>query len=334
MVLADTHPKQVKLRTTILLINLGTPEKPSYFSILSFLREFLSDKRVININKLLWYPILYGFILPFRSYSSSKKYAQVFTKKGMPLAYLSKQLQKKVNNEIQRHHDETEVKLCMRYGKNNIKSTLNSIKKIPHKELIVIPLFPQYSATTSASIFDEVAKSLKQWNFIPNYRFIRDYCNEKAYIQALITSIQEHWNKNKQGEILLFTYHGLPEKNLLNGDPYSCYCHKTTRLVTEGLNLPPDRFKTVFQSRFGPTQWLKPYTEETLIEMANRGIKRIDIIAPSFAVDCLETIDEIKREYGEVFINHGGKSLNYIEALNDSNQHISLITNIIKKVIS
>lgn len=334
MIQSKKKSKNIQLQTTIILINLGTPKKSSYFSTLTFLREFLSDKRVININKLLWYPILYGFILPFRSYSSSKKYAKIATKEGMPLAYISEQLQKKVNNEIQRNHAATEVRLCMRYGENNIKSTLNSIKKIPHKELIIIPLFPQYSATTTGSIFDEVAKSLQAWNFIPNYRFIRDYCNEKEYIDALATSIQKHWDRKGRGEILLFTYHGLPEKNLVNGDPYSCYCHKTTRLVAETLNLPTDRFKTVFQSRFGPSQWLKPYTEETIIEMAARGIKKIDIIAPSFAVDCLETIDEIKREYNEEFIKHGGESLNYIDALNDSNQHISLITNIIKKVIS
>lgn len=327
------NKERVTLQTSILLVNLGTPKSASYFSTMRFLREFLSDNRVVGISRYIWYPILYGFILPFRSYASSNKYKRIETEDGMPLEYITKALYKKVKAGIESGLADTKVYYAMRYGENSIAGVLEALKSIPHKELIILPLFPQYSATTTGSIFDEVARALQTWSFIPNYRFIGGYADDMNYIQGLSESIKEHWQKSKRSEMLLFTYHGLPEKNLINGDPYYCYCQKTTRLVAESLGLKDGTYQTVFQSRFGPNRWLQPYTESVIEDMAKRGIKEIDIIAPSFAVDCLETIDEITREYQEVFTHHGGKNLYYIDALNDTDRHAHIITKIISAAI-
>lgn len=328
---AKKHRQKPEQQTTILLVNLGTPAKPTYFSTMFFLREFLSDRRVIKITKWLWYPILYGFILPFRSQGSKKKYALIHTQAGMPLMQISSALHKEVKAYIEEKHPKAKVLLAMRYGQNQIQSVLASLKKIPQEKLIILPLFPQYSATTTASIFDAVSESLKQWDFLPNYQFIRDYCNRSDYISALVKSIEKHWKLHGKGELLLFSYHGLPQSSLDSGDPYYCYCQKTSRLVAQQLSLPESRHKTVFQSRFGPSQWLKPYAEETLIQLAKSGIQAIDIIAPSFSVDCLETLDEIQREYQEVFEEHGGKKINYVPALNDSKDAVKLISNILEE---
>ena len=326
----NASPHKVKLQTSIIMVNLGTPEKPTYLATMRFLREFLSDRRVINITKLLWYPILYGFILPFRSQSAKNKYKKIHTAKGMPLTYLSKKLYDGVKRNIESQNNHTKVYLAMRYGQDNIEKTLKSIQPLSHQKIIILPMFPQYSATTTASIFDEVARCMKRWNFLPNYHFIRDYCNHEGYIKALANSIRTHWKSHKKAQKILFSYHGLPEQNLANGDPYSCYCHKTTRLVAQELGLGVDDYETVFQSRFGPSQWLKPYTEDTIISLAKSGTKTLDMIAPSFAVDCLETIDEISREYQEIFQENGGSTIQYIPALNDSNDAINLMTSIIE----
>ena len=330
-----THPQHVKkLRDTVLLVNLGTPEKPTYLSTMRFLREFLSDRRVINIPKWIWYPILYGFILPFRSRSAMLKYRLIAPEGEMPLLKYSTALCEAVRRKLNTTASNIHVELAMRYGSMSIDATLKRLKDIPHRHLIIIPLFPQYSATTSASIFDEVARSLKKWNFLPQLTFVRDYCNETGYIDALATSINQHWKKNPRAEKLLMTYHGLPEINHINGDPYACYCHKTSRLLAEKLELDSGTYQTVFQSRFGPSRWLQPYTEDTIIQLAKSGTKTLDVIAPSFAVDCLETIDEIEREYQEIFREHGGDKLRYIPALNNSAGATELICQIIRKNIN
>lgn len=324
------HSGATQLRTSVILVNLGTPSYPTYFATMRFLRSFLSDPRVVNISRWLWYPILYGFILPFRSYSSKCKYAKIHDHNGMPLKYLSERLYHKVKHTIEASNPHIKVYLAMRYGDHSIADTLHGLKHIPHKQLIILPLFPQYSATTTASVFDETAKQLRSWNFLPHYHFIRDYCNHPDYIQALVQSIQTHWHQHGRGQKLVFSYHGLPEANHADGDPYACYCRKTTRLVAEQLSLTSSEYLTVFQSRFGPSRWLQPYTEETIIALAQEGVQQIDIIAPSFSVDCLETIDEITREYQEIFVEHGGESLSYIPALNDSPAAVQLISNLIK----
>ena len=327
------HSK-VKLRNTVLLVNLGTPERPTYFATMRFLREFLSDRRVINIPRWIWYPILYGFILPFRSRSAMLKYRHIAPDGKMPLLQYSEALTKAVDAQVTKTNANTHVELAMRYGSKSIYNALHKLKDIPHQHLIVIPLFPQYSATTSASVFDEVARTLRQWNFLPRLTFIRDYCNESAYIDALAATINHHWQKNPRAEKLLITYHGLPEINHIKGDPYACYCFKTSRLLAERLALEPTQYETVFQSRFGPSRWLQPYTEDTIVKLAQSGTKSIDVIAPSFAVDCLETIDEIKREYQEIFHENGGEKLHYIPALNASTPAVNLLCDIIKRAIS
>ena len=258
-----------------------------------------------------------------------KKYQKIASDQGMPLMYLTQSLHAKVQKQIESKYQNTHVMMAMRYGDKNIESVLKEIKNIPHHRLIVIPLFPQYSATTTASVFDEVSRCLKHWNFLPNLTFIRDYCNENGYIDALAQTLTTHWKNNPKSEKLLLSYHGLPEVNHVNGDPYACYCHKTTRLVSEKLDLPVSDVQTVFQSRFGPSRWLQPYTEETIIALAKSGVKTIDMIAPSFSVDCLETIDEIGREYQEIFQEHGGEAIHYIPALNDQPNAVHLIAQLI-----
>lgn len=327
------HPK-VQLKTTVLLVNLGTPKSNSYWHTQQFLRDFLSDPRVIKTTRLIWYPILYGIILPFRSRSSQQKYAHIYDEKtGMPLMHYSKKLQKALQQRLKTTYPEVNIALAMRYGEQSVSEVLEHIKHSAHKQLIILPLFPQYSATTTASVFDEVSQCLKKWNFLPNVHFIRDYCDQDLYIKALANSIRKHWNEHGKADRLLFSYHGLPEAYHAEGDPYSCYCHKTTRLVCETLGLAPKERLTVFQSRFGPKRWLQPYTEETIITLAQQGIQTIDLIAPSFSVDCLETIDEIGREYQEVFVKHGGKSLRYIPALNDSDDAVATLEAVLSSVL-
>lgn len=326
--------KHPRLISSVLLVNLGTPSRPTYFATMRFLREFLSDSRVIGISKWLWYPILYGFILPFRSISSCNKYQHIYTDKGMPLLYFSQRLHTKIQQRIQSRFPDTQVHLAMRYGDDNIRDQLDQLQTIPHDKLIVVPLFPQYSATTTASVFDAVAQCLRRWNFLPHLHFIRDYCNQPGYIDALAASIEHYWQQHGRGEKLLLSYHGLPEQNLAQGDPYACYCHKTTRLICERLNLPTESAITVFQSRFGPSRWLQPYTEDVLQQLTTEGCQRLDVIAPSFSVDCLETIDEIAREYRDLFIDFGGHSLHYIPALNDSEAAADMLTQVIQQHLS
>lgn len=322
------------LRTTVLLVNLGTVKAPTYWATRQFLQEFLSDQRVVTISKWLWYPILYSFILPFRSYSSAKKYQRIVFKGEMPLIRNTMSLYHKLKPIIEGSYSNTKLTVAMRYGNNNIKSILDQYRSIAHHRLIVLPLFPQYSATTTASIFDEVARCLTYWKFLPNYTFIRDYCNHPAYINALCASIQEHWAQYGKSDQLLLSYHGLPEINHIEGDPYACYCHKTTRLVAQALKLPYGSYQTVFQSRFGPSKWLQPYAEATIINLAQAGLNSIDIISPSFAVDCLETVDEIAHEYAALFQEHGGRCLRYISALNAKDTAVSVMTQIITAHLS
>lgn len=306
-------------RTAVVLVNLGTPKSPGYFDVLFYLREFLSDPRVVGLPRLLWYPILYGFILPFRSRASGEKYSQIFDKKrGMPLLYLSKDVCSHLQDSFASTHPSVDIYLAMRYGKPSLEDVLGQIKQTPVREILFIPMFPQYSQATTATIVDKVARIFKKWRFVPDIRFLSGFADHPKYISALSASIKNYWQKHGRGEKLLISFHGLPKRSLRDGDPYFCLCHKTTRLLTQTLDIGPDDFLMVFQSRLGPFPWLSPYTEDTIVSLAKSGYKTLDIVAPGFSVDCLETIDEIGREYQELFQEHGGTSLRYIPALNDS----------------
>ena len=318
---------QNRQKTGVLICNLGTPETYKTKDVRRFLRQFLSDGRVIEIPKIIWWFILNGIILTLRPSKSAKLYKSVWTKEGSPLLVLSKKLTEKLKTSV---GDGCEVELAMRYGNPSMESALMSLKNKNCRKLIVIPMFPQYSGTTTGSIFDEVARVLSKWRWVPSLSFINSYHDQPEYISALADSLSNHI-KNNSPQKIIFTYHGIPKRNFDLGDPYQCYCQKTTRLVAEKLNLEDDTYITTFQSRFGPAEWLKPYTSDTMGELPLQEVKNVLVVAPAFSVDCLETIEEIDQENKEIFLKAGGEKFTYAPCLNDSSGQVNLLKAIIDK---
>ena len=318
---------QNRQKTGVLICNLGTPETYKTKDVRRFLRQFLSDGRVIEIPKIIWWFILNGIILTLRPSKSAKLYKSVWTKEGSPLLVLSKKLTEKLKKSV---GDSCEVELAMRYGNPSMESALMSLKNKNCRKLIVIPMFPQYSGTTTGSIFDEVARVLSKWRWVPSLSFVNSYHDQPEYINALADSLSNHI-KNNSPQKIIFTYHGIPKRNFDLGDPYQCYCQKTTRLVAEKLNLENDTYITTFQSRFGPAEWLKPYTSDTMGELPLQEVKNVLVVAPAFSVDCLETIEEIDQENKEIFLKAGGEKFTYAPCLNDSSGQVNLLKAIIDK---
>ena len=318
---------QNRQKTGVLICNLGTPETYKTKDVRRFLRQFLSDGRVIEIPKIIWWFILNGIILTLRPSKSAKLYKSVWTKEGSPLLVLSKKLTEKLKTSV---GDSCEVELAMRYGNPSMESALMSLKNKNCRKLIVIPMFPQYSGTTTGSIFDEVARVLSKWRWVPSLSFVNSYHDHPEYINALADSLSNHI-KNNSPQKIIFTYHGIPKRNFDLGDPYQCYCQKTTRLVAEKLNLEDDTYITTFQSRFGPAEWLKPYTSDTMGELPFQEVKNVLVVAPAFSVDCLETIEEIDQENKEIFLKAGGEKFTYAPCLNDSSGQVNLLKAIIDK---
>jgi ferrochelatase len=318
---------QNRQKTGVLICNLGTPETYKTKDVRRFLRQFLSDGRVIEIPKIIWWFILNGIILTLRPSKSAKLYKSVWTKEGSPLLVLSKKLTEKLKKSV---GDSCEVELAMRYGNPSMESALMSLKNKNCRKLIVIPMFPQYSGTTTGSIFDEVARVLSKWRWVPSLSFVNSYHDHPEYINALADSLSNHI-KNNSPQKIIFTYHGIPKRNFDLGDPYQCYCQKTTRLVAEKLNLEDDTYITTFQSRFGPAEWLKPYTSDTMGELPLQEVKNVLVVAPAFSVDCLETIEEIDQENKEIFLKAGGEKFTYAPCLNDSTGQVNLLKAIIDK---
>ena len=317
-------------RVGVLICNLGTPDSFKTKDVRKFLRQFLSDGRVIEIPKIIWWFILNLVILTIRPQKSAKLYKSVWTKEGSPLMVLSEKL---VNKLKLRACEKYEVELAMRYGNPSIESGLLKLKNKNCRKLIIIPMFPQYSGTTTGSVFDEVARIMSKWRWVPSISFVSSYHDDQNYIEALKDSMVEII-ENKKPDKIIFTYHGIPKRNFDLGDPYQCYCQKTTRLVSEKLGLKEDDYITTFQSRFGPAEWLKPYTSDTMKDLPSRGIKNIITIAPAFSVDCLETIEEIDQENKDIFLEAGGENFTYIPCLNDTEGHINLLEKIIYKHLS
>ena len=318
---------QNRQKTGVLICNLGTPETYKTKDVRRFLRQFLSDGRVIEIPKIIWWFILNGIILTLRPSKSAKLYKSVWTKEGSPLLVLSKKLTEKLKKSV---GDSCEVELAMRYGNPSMESALMSLKNKNCRKLIIIPMFPQYSGTTTGSIFDEVARVLSKWRWVPSLSFVNSYHDQPEYINALADSLSNHI-KNNSPQKIIFTYHGIPKRNFDLGDPYQCYCQKTTRLVAEKLNLEDDTYITTFQSRFGPAEWLKPYTSDTMSELPLQEVKNVLVVAPAFSVDCLETIEEIDQENKEIFLKAGGEKFTYAPCLNDSSGQVNLLKAIIDK---
>jgi ferrochelatase len=309
--------------TGVLLVNLGTPDAPTAKALRRYLAEFLWDIRVTELPRWFWWLVLHGVILRIRPARSARLYEKVWTENGSPLLSISKvqaqALQKSLGEEFK-------VVLAMRYGNPSIASGLEELRNV--ERIVVLPLYPQYSGTTTGSSFDAVADVLKTWRRVPDLRFISHYHDDSAYINALIAQIKSYWDQHGVAEKLLFSFHGIPKRFVIAGDPYADQCHKTAKLVASGLEV--ENWEVVFQSRFGREEWLKPYADHRLIALAKDGIKRVDVVCPGFSADCLETLDEINRENRDIFLKAGGEEFHYIPALNDSDEHIEALVKILK----
>ena len=316
--------------TGVLITNLGTPDAPTPRAVRRYLAEFLSDPRVVELPRLLWMGILHLFILNVRPRRSAKAYAQVWTDQGSPLLSIAKQQQALLQHDLSEFSPTIQVELAMRYGNPSIAQALARLRKAAIRRLLVFPLYPQYSATTTASTFDAVAKVLSRWRWLPELRMVMDYHQHEAWLDAVARSIGEHWQQNGRHEKLMMSFHGLPKRFLLNGDPYHCQCHTSARRIAEKLQLADDQWQLVFQSRFGREPWLEPYCDHTLRTWAEQGIKSVDIVCPGFSADCLETLEEVAIANRELFLQAGGQRYAYIPALNRRDDHIDALGQIIK----
>ena len=322
-----------KEKIGVLITNLGTPDAPNRKELKVYLNQFLSDPRVIELPKILWQILLKLVILQVRPSKSAEAYKQIWTDKGSPLLDIANRQLSKIQSSFSSKSENIVFEVGMRYGNPSIPNALLKLQKKQVRRLLVLPMYPQYCAATTGSTFDEVTNILQKWRWIPEMRFINQYFEEKNYIEALSNSINTFWKNNQKPQKIIFSYHGIPKRYLTNGDPYHCFCLKTTRLVKERMGLSDDEIMTTFQSRFGREEWLKPYTSETLKELPKQGIKNIHIISPGFSSDCLETLEELEEENKEYFMESGGESYNYIPCLNDNEDHIDVFVNLIKKHI-
>lgn len=316
----------------VLMVNLGTPDAPDTKSVRRYLAEFLSDPRVIETPRLIWQLVLHGVILRTRPKRSAAAYQSVWTDEGSPLLFISQRqaaaMQKSVDANIKAP---VKVALAMRYGNPSIAAGLAELREAGARRIVVLPMYPQYSATTTASVFDAVADELKTWRWIPELRFINHYQDDPGYIAALVAQIRTSFEAFGQPEKLMFSFHGIPKQYFMAGDPYHCEAHQTARLVVEALGLEDDAWALTFQSRVGPREWLKPYTDHTLKDWGKQGIKSVQVVCPGFSVDCLETIEEIGAENREYFLAAGGEDYRYIPALNDTPEHIDALTKLVER---
>ena len=327
------HPEVKFGKTGVLLINLGTPDSTNWLDIRRYLKEFLSDRRVIEVNPIIWQLILNLFILTFRPSKTAKAYKKIWLKeKNMsPLRHYSEMQAMKLNSKI--GDERIIVDYAMRYGNPSIKSKINDLKIKGCENLVILPLYPQYAAATTATVCDEVYRSLSKMRWQPSLQIIPHYESEPLYIEAIIKSIEVKINQiNWKPDLIMASYHGIPKRYFEKGDPYHCYCHKTTRLISEKMKseIP---IITTFQSRFGPQEWLQPYTDKTLENLPKEGKKNILVICPGFASDCVETLEEISIEGKSSFIEQGGENFEFIPCLNDSERHIDLFSHLVKRYV-
>ena len=316
----------------VLLVNLGTPDAPTPAAVRRFLREFLWDPRVVETPRLLWWLMLHVVILRIRPARSARAYQKVWTDDGSPLLLHSRDITDKLQSRLSaRLSGHVHVELAMSYGRPSIDSALDKLFARGARRIVLLPMYPQYSGTTSASVLDAVNKVLSTRRWVPEFRFISHYHDAPGYIAANVANIREYWEQNGRGDKLIFSFHGLPRKNLLDGDPYYCQCQKTARLIATSLELGDDDWMVVFQSRVGREEWLRPYADETIANLGNSGMTRIDVVCPGFAADCLETLEEIAMQNSELFSRSGGGSLNYIPALNDRDDHVDFLGRLVEK---
>ncbi|EGQ9205727.1 ferrochelatase [Vibrio cholerae] len=309
----------------ILLANLGTPQAPTSQAVKAFLSQFLHDQRVVDMSRWLWCPLLHGIILPTRSPKVAKLYQSIWMDEGSPLMVYSRRQRDKLAELSQRP-----VELGMTYGEPSLLEGVRKLQQQGAEQIVVLPLYPQYSATTTAAVFDGLAKALRQLPVVPELHFIRDYHDHPLYIQALAKSVRASWQLHGQGDLLLCSYHGIPKRYAQNGDIYPEHCQKTTELLAQALGLPQDKVIMTYQSQFGKEEWLQPYTDKTMEALPRQGIKKLDVICPAFSVDCLETLEEIAEQNQEIFLHSGGEAFHYVPCLNDSQSHIELMAALVK----
>jgi ferrochelatase len=319
-------------RAGVLLVNLGTPDAPTPKALRRYLAEFLWDPRVVELPRPLWWLILHGVILRLRPPRSARAYRKVWTEQGSPLLVISQRQRSALQAALdERVPGGSPVELAMRYGRPAIRDALAALRRAGVRRLLVLALYPQYSATSTASVFDAVVDELKTWRWLPELRFVNRYGDDAGYIQALRERIERHWSGHGRGERLLFSFHGLPRRCLLQGDPYHCQCHGTARRLAEALGLDETRWRVAFQSRFGREEWLRPYTDQVLRDWAGEGVRSVDVVCPGFAADCLETLEEIAMQNRAVFLQAGGERFAYIPALNDEPAHIQALSELVMR---
>lgn len=300
----------------VLLVNLGTPDAPTTSSVRRYLREFLSDSRVIDTPKVIWWFILNCIILLVRPAKVAKLYQSIWTPEGSPLLKGSRAQAEGLQQLLDTRGLSCKVELAMTYGEPSVNRAIDKLRSSGCERILVLPLYPQYSATTTAAVMDAVYKSQQQQRDIPEFRFVKSYCDHPTYIQALADSITNHWQQEGQPDKLLMSFHGIPKRYADSGDPYPDECHKTARSLAQALEIEDGQWAYTFQSRFGPAEWLKPYTDKTLESLPGKGVKHVDIISPAFTSDCLETLEELKIENRNLFLEAGGERYEYITALN------------------
>lgn len=318
-------------RIGVLLTNLGTPEEPTTKALRTYLAEFLSDPRVVEIPKIIWLIILHGIILRVRPKKSAHAYQTVWTERGSPLKFHTEDQASELRNRLNEGDGkEVLVDYAMRYGEPSVAKGIEKLSAEKCDKLLVLPLYPQYASATSGSTFDAIAKEFKTRRQLPNLRFVANYHTYPPYIEAVAASIREHWEVHGQAEKLLLSYHGLPKFSHDKGDPYYTQCLETTALIAKALDLKEEQYMSVFQSRFGAAEWLQPYTDETLKSLAKQGTRFVQVVCPGFSADCLETIEEIGVENRDYFLEAGGERYEYIPALNASEAHIGVLAGLIQ----
>lgn len=315
-------------RTAILLVNLGTPDAPTPAAVRRYLREFLWDPRVVEIPRAVWWPILHGPILTLRPAKSAAKYAAIWQPEGSPLRLHTERQAKLLRGLLGERGHAVDIAWAMRYGQPSIAATLDALKREGAERVLILPLYPQYAASTTASVWDAVADWLKRTRNPPELRFVKQYADHPGYIAALAANIREHWAVQGRPDRLVMSFHGLPRRSLTLGDPYFCACQQTGRLLAEALNLRADDYLVAFQSRFGRAKWLEPYTQPTLEKLAREGVARVDVVCPGFVADCLETLEEIALECKAAFLAAGGKTFHYIPCLNQRDDWIDALADI------
>lgn len=305
-------------RTAVLLVNLGTPDAPTPKAVRAYLKQFLWDRRVVEIPRALWWLILHGLILPLRSSKSAAKYAAIWGKDGSPLQVHTKKQAALLRGYLGERGHEVRVAYAMRYGSPSLPDVLEQLQQEACERLLVLPLYPQYSGTTTASVYDAVFAHYAGQRNVPELRFVKQYHDYRGYIEALRQSVLAYWQSHGRPDKLVMSFHGVPKRTLDLGDPYHCACHKTARLLALQLGLKPEQYAVTFQSRFGKAEWLQPYTAPTVQKLGAEGLRRVDVICPGFAADCLETLEEIEIEVKQAFLTAGGKEFHYIPCLNES----------------